>query len=168
MMRMIAAVRPLRPDFSFLTGWEAVLVPMLLAGADGGTHATSGVVPELTRQLFDLTRGGQIEAAMRLQYRLLELFDAMIYSAEFPEGFRSAVALRGFAMGRGRHPQTPVQEAAREKLQRVLQCLLADFGFVQPPLEGCPARSRASAESDPVERIAKAVADELRQQGLIS
>ena len=27
MMRMIAAVRPQRPDFSFLTGWEAVLVP---------------------------------------------------------------------------------------------------------------------------------------------
>ena len=25
MMRLIAAVRPLRPDFSFLTGWEAVL-----------------------------------------------------------------------------------------------------------------------------------------------
>src|SRR5262247_446911 len=29
MMRLIAAVRPMRPDFSFLTGWEAVLVPML-------------------------------------------------------------------------------------------------------------------------------------------
>src|SRR5208282_6257730 len=29
MMRLIAAVRPLRPDFSFLTGWEAVLAPML-------------------------------------------------------------------------------------------------------------------------------------------
>jgi len=25
-------VRPLRPDFAFLTGWEAVLVPMLVAG----------------------------------------------------------------------------------------------------------------------------------------
>src|SRR3954471_19780749 len=32
MMRLIAAVRPARPDFSFLTGWEAVLVPMLLIG----------------------------------------------------------------------------------------------------------------------------------------
>ena len=32
MMRMIAAVRPVRPDFSFLTGWEALLVPSLLIG----------------------------------------------------------------------------------------------------------------------------------------
>ena len=96
MMRMIAAVRPMRPDFAFLTGWEAVLVPMLLVGCDGGTNATSGVVPELTRKLYDLTLAGQIDEAMRLQYRLLELFDAMLYSADFPEGFRAAVELRGF------------------------------------------------------------------------
>ena len=49
MMRMIAAVRPHRPDFSFLTGWDAALAPMLFIGCNGGTNATSGVVPELTR-----------------------------------------------------------------------------------------------------------------------
>src|SRR5512143_1458583 len=100
MMRMIQAVRPARPEFSFLTGWEAVLVPMLMVGADGGTHATSGVVPELTRQMFDLARSRQFDDAMKLQYRLLELFDAMLYSADFPEGFRAAVELRGFEMGK--------------------------------------------------------------------
>src|SRR5437762_1304398 len=61
MMRLISAVRPLRPDFSFLTGWEAVLVPMLMVGCDGGTHATSGVVPEITRKLYDLSLAGQYE-----------------------------------------------------------------------------------------------------------
>ena len=35
MMRMIASVRPVRPDFTFMTGWEAVLVPALIVGADG-------------------------------------------------------------------------------------------------------------------------------------
>lgn len=163
MMRMIAAIRPARPDFSFLTGWEAVLVPMLLAGADGGTHATSGVAPEITRQLYDWTREGRLEEAMRLQYRLLELFDAMLYSAEFPEGFRVAVSLRGFAMGRGRHPRTPMQQAALEKLQRVLQCLLADFGCVAPPAEGCPPRR--SAGPDPVQGIVQGVMARLRERG---
>src|SRR5208282_5293324 len=67
MMRMIAAVRPARPDFVFMTGWEAVLVPMLLVGADGGTNATSGVVPELTRKIYDLTRAGRLEEAVRVQ-----------------------------------------------------------------------------------------------------
>ena len=58
MIRMIAAVRPIRPDFSFLTGWDAALMPMLLIGCDGGTNATSGVVPEVTRKLYDLTMAG--------------------------------------------------------------------------------------------------------------
>ena len=90
MMRMIAAVRPLRPDFSFLTGWDAALMPMLLIGCDGGTNATSGIVPEITRKLYDLTLAGRLDEARDLQYRLLTLFDAMLYSAEFPEGFRAA------------------------------------------------------------------------------
>jgi len=99
MMRMIAAVRPVRPDFCFLTGWEAVLVPALMVGADGGTHATAGVVPEITRKMFDLTRAGQLDEAMRLQFRLLELFDAMLYSADFPDGFRAAVELARLRFG---------------------------------------------------------------------
>ena len=32
MTRMIEAVRPNRPDFSFLTGWDAMLMPMLADG----------------------------------------------------------------------------------------------------------------------------------------
>ena len=86
MMRMISAVKKIRPDFSFLTGWEAALMPMLLIGADGGTNATSGIMPEITKKLYDMTRAGDIDRARDLQYRLLPIFDAMLYSAEFPEG----------------------------------------------------------------------------------
>jgi 4-hydroxy-tetrahydrodipicolinate synthase len=166
MMRMIAAIRPYRPEFSFLTGWEAVLVPMLMIGADGGTHATSGVVPELTRQMYDLTHSRQLDQAMALQYRLLELFDAMLYSADFPEGFRAAVELRGFAMGHSRQPLSPTQQVNRDNLQRLLRCILADFGYVEPPLEGCPARDN-NLEPYRVGKIADDVIRELRKQGIV-
>jgi 4-hydroxy-tetrahydrodipicolinate synthase len=166
MMRMIAAVRPVRPDFSFLTGWEAVLVPMLLMGADGGTNATSGVVPELTRLLFDLTGARELERAMKLQYRLLELFDAMLYSTDFPEGFRAAVELRGFVMGRGRHPLSAVQQLDRDRLQKVLHCLLADFGYVDPPPEGCPPR-RPDVEAAHMKQMVGGVVEALRQKGVL-
>lgn len=166
MMRMIAAIRPSRPDFSFLTGWEAVLVPMLLVGADGGTHATSGVVPELTRRLFDLAARRDLDAAIKLQYRLLELFDAMLYSADFPEGFRVAVSLRGFAMGQGRQPLSEPQRVDRDRLQKVLLCLLADFGYVAPPAEGCPPRRQPERERQ-VQQIADVVTRELRQRGVL-
>jgi dihydrodipicolinate synthase/N-acetylneuraminate lyase len=126
MMRMIAAVRPVRPDFSFLTGWEALLVPSLLIGVDGGTHATAGVVPEVMRSLYDLTRAGRIEEALALQYRVLELFDAML-SIDFPEGFRAAVELRGIHLGASRQPLTDKQRTEREALAKNLKRILADL-----------------------------------------
>src|ERR1035437_7759691 len=113
MMRMMAAVRPLRPDFSFLTGWEAVLVPMLMIGCDGGAHASSNAVPEITRRIYDLCGAGNFQEAMRWQYRILELFDAMLYPFEFPDGFRAGAELRGFRFGRGRQPQTSAQRSDR-------------------------------------------------------
>jgi 4-hydroxy-tetrahydrodipicolinate synthase len=166
MLRMMSAVRPVRPDFVFMTGWEAVLVPMLVAGCDGGTNATSGVAPELTRKLYDLTRAGRIEEAMRLQFRLLELFDTMLFSADFPDGFRAAVELRGFRVGRSRQPQSEGQKVDFAALQRVLQCIISDFGYVDAPAQGCPPRT-GKLEEDRVTHIAAAVMRQLRERGAI-
>ena len=38
-------------------------------GADGGTNATSGVVPELMRRLFDLAAAKRFDEATPLQLR---------------------------------------------------------------------------------------------------
>jgi 4-hydroxy-tetrahydrodipicolinate synthase len=149
----------MRPDFTFLTGWDVVLVPMMLVGADGGTNATSGVVPELMRRLYDDARKGidggdsaALKEAMKLQLRLIELFDTMIYSADFPEGFRAAVDLRGFKFGRGRQPLSEKQQVDRAALQRQIQCILADFGATQPPAEGCPPRRELPSRARAPER----------------
>jgi len=165
MLRMMAAVRPIRPDFSFLTGWEAVLVPMLVAGCDGGTNASSGVVPEITRKLYDLTCAGRLDEAMRLQHRLLELFDVMLYSADFPEGFRAAVELRGFHFGASRQPRSENQQFDFVALQKVLHCILAEDGIVDPPAGGCPMRT-GNIDQDRISHIAAAVVQEMRERGL--
>jgi 4-hydroxy-tetrahydrodipicolinate synthase len=128
MMRMIAQIRPVRPEFTFLTGWDGALVPMLLMGCDGGTNASSGVVPEFTRKLYDLCQAGKIEIARDLQYKLLPLFDAILHAGDFPEGLRAAVALRGFDMGPGRLPQTPRQKIDLPAIQRWIDSLLGELG----------------------------------------
>lgn len=168
MIRMIQAVRPNRPEFAFLTGWDAALMPMMLVGCDGGTNASSGVVPEITRKLYDLTLARDLDAAQRVQYDLVTLFDTMIYSAEFPEGFRAAVELRGFRMGRGRQPLSEEQRTDLESLRRVLQCLLSAHGFTDEPVGGCPAHLTGSPAVDPdqVQRIVQHVVSELRKRGL--
>jgi len=129
MLRLIAAVRPTRPDFSFLTGWDAALVPMLLAGCDGGTHATSGVAPELTRQIYDAVRGGDVAEAARLQRDLTMLFDLLIQTPDFPEGFRVGAETRGFRMGPSRQPATEDQAADRRTLAGRVRERLAGLGL---------------------------------------
>jgi 4-hydroxy-tetrahydrodipicolinate synthase len=165
MIRMIRAVRPKRPDFSFLTGWDAALMPMLLVGCDGGTNATSGIVPEITRKLYDLTLSGQIEQARDLQYRLLGLFDAMLYSADFPEGFRAALRLRGFEVGVGRQPLSEGQRIELDEVSRTLQCLLAEEGFTDEPVGGCPV-GNGHVDPHKVEQIVVGVMTELKRRGL--
>ena len=126
MMRMISAIRPIRSDFSFLTGWDASLAPMLLSGADGGTNATSGVVPELTRAVHRACVAGNIAEAMRLQYQLIPLFDAMISVGEFPEGFRAGARSRGWNLGPGRVPLSEQQRDAVARTQREIDALVAE------------------------------------------
>ena len=165
MIRMIQAVRPNRPEFSFLTGWDAALMPMLLIGCDGGTNATSGVVPEITRKLYDLTIAGRIDQARELQYKLLKLFDAMIYSADFPEGFRAAMQLRGFDTGLGRQPLSANQHVELATIRDTLQCLLAEEGFTDEPVSGCPPRA-GGVDPQQVSQIVQGVLAELKRRGL--
>ncbi len=162
MMRMIARVRPLRPEFTFLTGWDAALMPMLLIGCDGGTNATSGVVPEITRKLYDLTLSHQLDEARDLQFRLLHLFDAMLFSAEFPEGFRAALQLRGINTGVGRQPQSPSQLQELGAVAQQIQCLLAAEGFADQPIGGCDGQPQVDPEQ--VARIVQQIVGQLRDQ----
>ena len=137
---------------------------MILIGCDGGTNATSGVVPEITRKLYDLTRAQRLEEACDLQYRLLELFDAMICSSEFPEGFRAALQLRGIHTGQGRQPQSLLQQSELDTLSQQLQCLLAAEGFTQEPAAGCNEPSAADPQQ--IARIVQGVLGELQRRGI--
>jgi 4-hydroxy-tetrahydrodipicolinate synthase len=159
MMRMIAAVRPRRPDFSFLTGWDPTLMAMLLIGCDGGTNASSGIVPELTRQIYDLTISGHLDQARALQFRLLPLFDALVFTVDFPEGFRVALKLRGFQAGRGRQPKAVEQSAKLGQLTDQLQHMLSDQ---QLRASGAHAGTNSSADHERVTRIVQAVLADLK------
>lgn len=131
MIRMMDAVKPVRPDFAFLNGWEAILMPMLTSGVDGGTHATSGVAPELTREIYDLVVAGDLDRARSLQSSLIELFDMLLYTLDFPEGFRVGAELRGFRFGASRQPLSESQQRERTKLAEAAARKLGDLGCVR-------------------------------------
>ena len=126
MQRMIAAVRPNRPEFSFLCGWDVSIMPMMLMGCDGGTNAVAGVAPELMRALYDLTAAGRLDEARLKQNQVAKLFDPMVLGLEFPEWVRAAVKLRGIKLGDGRMPiSEETKSQVAEATQRVEQELHA-------------------------------------------
>lgn len=136
-MNTINKVRPLRPDFSFLIGCEEILLPSLIMGGDGGTIATSGVVPEMIMKLYNLFRAGKIDDAKRIQYQMLDLIEVMLLGSDFPEGFRAGMTVRGFKMGRGRQHQSAASQLNIERITRSIQCLISEHGLVNPPEGGC-------------------------------
>src|ERR671917_1394746 len=77
---VLQEVKPARPDFSVLCGWEDLILPSLLAGADGSICAFANVAPELFVGLVRSARDGDLERAAELHRRVLSLLTLGQYS----------------------------------------------------------------------------------------
>lgn len=167
------AIKPKRPEFSILVGWEELLVPTLMMGGDGGTLSTAGVAPEAIMRIFNESVRGNWSEARRLQYKLLELFRTMIQTANFPTGFRLGYEARGFDIGHARYPNSPDEENALGEIAAKIACLLGECGlsgelpactipgYVQKPLPG--NRPQASESPLDLERIVDDVIAQLKR-----
>ncbi len=150
---MMQAVRALRPDFCFLIGCEEILVPSLVMGGDGGTIATSGVVPELIVAIYRHTIAGELDQAIPLQYALLSLIKQLVFGVEFPEGVRVALRLRGFEMGQSRLPMSPEVRVNAEQVKGELLTILGQLNCrLDAASDGAPAACAGPAGTpDPEE-----------------
>lgn len=126
MLGMIQHVRPHRPDFRFMTGWDTTLTAMMLSGCDGGTNATANVLPEVMSAIYAAVRAGDLDRAWELQRRIAPLFDAML-KPDFPIGFRLATTVRGIDVGPSRLPQTGNQKAAARRFYEEIKDLVGTF-----------------------------------------
>ncbi len=150
------AIKPQRPDFSCLIGCEEILFPSLLMGGDGGTIATSGVVPEVIMKLYQEFLNGNLDEARRIQLKLLDLINAMLYGTNFPEGFRAGMSLRGFNLGSTRQLLSPQEKSDLEDIRSKIACILAECGFSEAASSCRPPHQRAQPAHNhgpaPVER----------------
>src|SRR5262249_30567265 len=112
-----------------------------------------------------LTTSGKLDEARALQYKVLTLFDAMMGSADFPEGFRAALKLRGIDAGDSRQPFSSDQLLKMETISRSLACLLSEEGFADQPVGGCPVGAER-IDPEQVGRIVRGVLAELKDRGL--
>ena len=92
---LISTIKAFRPDFEIFTGSEELLLASLMFGADGATVATGGIEPDRIMGIVNAWRDGDLERAKTLQFELLPLIRSW-FVKDFPEGFRDAVAAKGF------------------------------------------------------------------------
>lgn len=128
-LHTLNVLRKTRGDFTVLVGCEEILYPTLMMGGDGGTIASSGVVPEPIIKIYDDFRAGRHDECRRVQFKLLELIEAMLRAGNFPEGFRAGAALRGFRPGPPRQPMSGREKEFLAEMQSRMACLLSECGF---------------------------------------
>ena len=144
---MLAQIKPQRPDFACFIGTEEILYPSLVMGGDGGTIASSGVMPEVIVKLYHDFLAGRHDECRRVQLKIQELIAAMFMAGNFPEGFRAAVALRGFNPGPPRFPMSVAELASLEEAKGKLACLLGECGYADAARE-CELRRKPAAPRD--------------------
>ena len=161
---MLAQIKPQRPDFVCFSGTEEILYPSLMMGGDGGTIASSGVMPEVITKLYRDFLAGNHAECRRVQLMIQELIATMFAAGNFPEGFRAAVSLRGFNPGPPRFPTSPQELAKLEEVKGKLACLLGDCGYAEAARE-CELRRNGGSPDGPtaldVETIVRAVLEKL-------
>ena len=135
----IHRLRRQRPDYVVLVGCEEILLPSVLMGASGGTIATSGIIPEVIVEIYERAVAVDIERARQLQYRILDLINLMLLGVNFPEGFKTGVAVRGFDVGPPRQTMSEEEQQYLLKLEAQISCILSDMGYAVTGARACPA-----------------------------
>ena len=111
------------PDFSVVSGDDAMALPILTLGGRGVISTIANVAP---RQMGDLVRafqGGTLERARELHYRLLPLMLAL-FTETNPIPVKTAVHLLGrIPEPVLRLPLTAIQKGNRDRLEAALSVL---------------------------------------------
>lgn len=111
------------PHFRYFLGASALIQPGMAAGAHGGILALANVVPELCRELLDLSCDPNLgREARRLQQRLLPLNRLLSGSGGLGlAGLKAACEIRGLEAG---HPRLPLKRLSTNEKRQLEAALL--------------------------------------------
>jgi 4-hydroxy-2-oxoglutarate aldolase len=107
-------------DFSVLVGTAGALFGALTLGAVGGVLALANVAPQACVQILDLVEQSRIEAARKLQLRMLPVNTAVTATYGVP-GLKAALDMLGYFGGDPRPPLLPASEKERGEIRAILK-----------------------------------------------
>jgi 4-hydroxy-tetrahydrodipicolinate synthase len=119
--QVLAQVRPQRPDFCVLCGFEFHLLNTLLLGGDGAIPGMANVAPETAIAVYDAVRRGELAYAAELVRQRLEFPGLYELGAPFFVVVKEAMALAGqIDHAMVRPPAVPLGDEARARLHTLL------------------------------------------------
>lgn len=118
---VIARVKPVKPEFSVLCGFEFHLLNTLLSGGDGAIPAIANFAPQLSVAVYEAYRKGRIEEAAALMRARLELATLYQLDAPFFVVVKEAMAILGLIPKPIiRAPAPPLTDEGRSRLRTLL------------------------------------------------
>jgi 4-hydroxy-2-oxoglutarate aldolase len=103
-----------------LVGTAGALFGALTLGAVGGVLALANVAPEACVQILNRVKEGQVEAARKLQLRMLPVNTAVTATYGVP-GLKAALDMLGYFGGDPRPPLLPASEKEQSEIREILK-----------------------------------------------
>jgi len=107
-------------NFGVCTGKDTTAYPLLAFGGQGVFTVAGNIVPGVMKSIVEHARAGEWDKARELHYTYFELFDALRLETN-PMAVKEALTLMGLPGGGLRPPLTPLGDANKEKVKRLLQ-----------------------------------------------
>jgi 4-hydroxy-tetrahydrodipicolinate synthase len=108
------------PEFTVLSGDDALTLPILAVGGKGVISTSSNLAPADMAALVQAARDGDFARARQIHLRLLPLFDALFCETN-PIPLKAAIAMLGLGSDEIRLPLTPLTDANRERVRVVMK-----------------------------------------------
>ncbi|AHB49495.1 dihydrodipicolinate synthase [Hyphomicrobium nitrativorans NL23] len=114
------------PEFNQLSGEDATALAFMAHGGHGCISVASNVAPRLCAEFQNACMKGDFAAALKLQDRLMPLFDALFVETN-PGPVKYAASRLGLCSAEMRLPMVPVTDAGK----KVVDAALAKVGLLQ-------------------------------------
>lgn len=121
--QLIKAVKPVRPDFTVLSGYDEYFLLNLMAGGDGVLCGLTNVVPEVFSDLLHGYGRGDFEAVREAQRKITILMQIYEVSSPCMGAIKGALVLRGLPVQR--FVKAPSIEIGSEQENRIKTILKA-------------------------------------------
>jgi len=108
------------PDFSVISGEDALTWPILAIGGKGAISVTANLVPDKCAKLYQAARAGDVQTAKAIHYELLKLSDILFVETN-PIPVKAALVLMGRIENEFRPPLCPPTQEHLVQLQAVLE-----------------------------------------------